>query len=96
MGDFNQIDVQTAITRLLDIGATATPVAYMVNGIKDQGLLGSFCQECKFERMLSVDDDDILETRAKRAKNIWSGKAKIIEISDMDKRISARFIAVTG
>lgn len=125
MGDFNQIDVQTAITRLFDIGVPAIPFASMVNGINDKGLLGNLRQESKFEKMLSVDEMIYLRPEQKEQKNIWSGKAKSIEISDMveiyaevksdsifdgmialrelamkkwwkDKRLSERFIAVTG
>lgn len=49
-------DAPTSINRLLDLGVPAFLINSTINGIIAQRLLRSICQECKFERLLSVDE----------------------------------------
>ena len=66
-------DAPTAITRLLDIGVPAFLITSTVNGIIAQRLLRSICQECKYERLLTVDEMIYLELEQKEYK-VWEGK----------------------
>jgi general secretion pathway protein E len=66
-------DAPTAITRLLDIGVPAFLITSTVNGIIAQRLLRSICQECRYERLLTVDEMIYLDLEKKDYK-VCEGK----------------------
>jgi general secretion pathway protein E len=66
-------DAPTAITRLLDIGVPAFLITSTVNGIIAQRLLRSICQECRYERLLTVDEMIYLDLEKKEYK-VCEGK----------------------
>ncbi len=49
-------DAPSSITRLLDIGVPAFLIASTLNGIIAQRLVRTICQECKYDRLLTVDE----------------------------------------
>ncbi len=66
-------DAPTAITRLLDIGVPAFLITSTINGIIAQRLLRSICQECRYERLLTVDEMIYLDLEKKEYK-VCEGK----------------------
>ncbi len=67
-------DAPSSITRLLDIGVPAFLMASTVNGIIAQRLVRTICQECKYDRLLTVDEMIYLGLEQK-AYTVCEGKA---------------------
>ncbi len=66
-------DAPSAITRLLDIGVPAFLVASTVNGIIAQRLVRTICLECKYDRLLTVDEQIYLGLE-KKAYTVCEGQ----------------------
>jgi general secretion pathway protein E len=66
-------DAPSSITRLLDIGVPAFLIASTLNGIIAQRLVRTICQECKFDRLLTVDEMTFLGLE-KQAYSVCEGK----------------------
>jgi general secretion pathway protein E len=66
-------DAPSSITRLLDIGVPAFLIASTLNGIIAQRLVRTICQECKFDRLLTVDEMTCLGLENK-AYTVCEGK----------------------
>lgn len=65
-------DAPSSITRLLDLGVQAFLITSTITGIIAQRLVRTICRECKFERLLSIEEMEFLQLEHKQYP-VWEG-----------------------
>ena len=101
-------DAPSSITRLLDLDVPAFLITSTINGIIAQRLVRTICRECKFERLLSVEEMDYLQLEHKQYPVFegtgcdacrgtgYKGRTGIFEVLEFTDRLKATISETTS